>query len=48
MVVEGCGRAGGNDALFQAVRHAAREQSAGTLLVALGAQVVLLSDTEAD
>ncbi|HVN13457.1 MAG TPA: helix-turn-helix domain-containing protein [Kineosporiaceae bacterium] len=48
VVVEGRGRAGGNDALFQAVRHAAREEPAGTLLVARGAQVVLLADTEAD
>lgn len=48
VVVEGHGRSKDNDALFQAVRHAAREEPAGTLLVARGAQVVLLADHEAD
>lgn len=48
VVVEGQGRAKDNDALFQAVRHAAREEPAGTLLVARGAQVILLADHEAD
>jgi len=36
------------DALFQAVRHAARREPAGSLMVARGSQVVLLADTEAD
>ncbi|WP_088289128.1 CdaR family transcriptional regulator [Kineosporia sp. A_224] len=48
VVVEGHGRSKDNDALFQAVRHAAREEPAGTLLVARGAQVILLADHEAD
>ncbi|MBI4939888.1 MAG: helix-turn-helix domain-containing protein [Actinobacteria bacterium] len=48
VVVEGQGRSKDNDALFQAVRHAAREEPAGTLLVARGAQVILLADHEAD
>jgi DNA-binding PucR family transcriptional regulator len=48
LVVEGHGRTRDNDAFFQAVRHAAREEPAGTLLVARGAQVVLLADREAD
>ena len=48
VVVEGQGRSRESDALFQAVRHAARDESAGSLLVARGAQVVLLADHEAD
>lgn len=48
LVVEGRGRSKDNDVLFQAVRHAAREESAGSLLVARGTQVVLLADAEAD
>ena len=48
VVVEGRGRSKDGDALFQAVRHAAREESAGSLLVARSAQVVLLADQEAD
>jgi sugar diacid utilization regulator len=48
LVVEGRGRTRDNDSFFQAVRHAAREEPAGTLLVARGAQVVLLADCEAD
>jgi sugar diacid utilization regulator len=48
LVIEGHGRSRDNDAFFQAVRHAAREEPAGTLLVARGAQVVLLADCEAD
>lgn len=48
LVIEGHGRTKDNDAFFQAVRHAAREEPAGTLLVARGAQVVLLADCEAD
>jgi len=48
LVIEGHGRAKDNDAFFQAVRHAAREEPAGTLLVARGPQVVLLADCEAD
>lgn len=46
--VEG-GRGGvGIDALFQAVRIAARDESVGSLLVARGSQTVLLADREAD
>ncbi|MGE3287631.1 MAG: PucR family transcriptional regulator [Pseudonocardia sp.] len=48
LVVEGRGRMRDTDVLFQAVRNAAREESAGSLLVARGAQVVLLADREAD
>jgi sugar diacid utilization regulator len=48
VVVDGHGRSKDTDALFQAVRHAAREEPAGSLLVARGAQVVLLADHEAD
>ncbi|MGQ0577238.1 MAG: PucR family transcriptional regulator [Pseudonocardia sp.] len=48
LVVEGRGRTRDNDVFFQAVRHAAREEPAGTLLVARGSQVVLLADSEAD
>ncbi len=48
VVVEGRGRTKDNDAFFQAVRHAARDEPAGTLLVARGAQVVLLADNEPD
>lgn len=48
LVVEGKGRSTGTDVLFQAVRHAARDEPAGSLLVARGTQVVLLADTEAD
>jgi DNA-binding PucR family transcriptional regulator len=48
VVVEGHGRERGNDTLFQAVRRAAREEPAGSLLVARGTQVVLLADREAD
>ena len=48
VVVEGPGKTGDTDALFQAVRRAARDEPAGSLLVARGAEVVLLADTEAD
>ncbi len=48
VVVEGRGRTRDNDALFQAVRRAARDEAAGSLLVARGAEVVLLADTESD
>ncbi len=48
VVIEGRGRSADTDALFHAVRHAAREEPAGSLLVARGAQVVLLADHEAD
>lgn len=48
VVVEGRGRTRDNDAFFQAVRRAARDEPAGTLLVARGAEVVLLADCEAD
>jgi DNA-binding PucR family transcriptional regulator len=52
VVVEGepprSGRGGDSDLFFQAVRTAAREEPAGSLLVARGSQVVLLADTEAD
>ncbi len=48
VVVEGRGRTRDNDKFFQAVRTAAREEPAGTLLVARGAEVVLLADCEAD
>lgn len=47
VVVEGQGRSRPGDALFRAVRRAASDQPAGTLLVARGAQVVLLADHEA-
>lgn len=48
VVVEGRGRTRDNDAFFQAVRRAARDEPAGTLLVARGAEVVLLADCEAE
>ncbi|HVL86150.1 MAG TPA: helix-turn-helix domain-containing protein [Pseudonocardia sp.] len=48
LVVEGRGRSRDTDQLFQAVRHAARDEPAGSLLVARGTQVVLLADVEAD
>lgn len=48
VVVEGRGRTRDTDALFQAVRRAARDEPAGSLLVARGAEVVLLADTESD
>lgn len=48
VVVEGRGRTRDNDKFFQAVRTAAREEPAGSLLVARGAEVVLLADCEAD
>ena len=48
LVIEGRARAGDNDTFFQAVRHAAREEPAGSLLMARGSQVVLLADSEAD
>lgn len=48
VVVEGPEHTGDNDALFQAVRRAARDEPAGSLLVARGAEVVLLADTEPD
>ncbi|HEY2221374.1 PucR family transcriptional regulator [Actinomycetospora sp.] len=48
VVVEGPEGTGDNDALFQAVRRAARDEPAGSLLVARGAEVVLLADTESD
>jgi sugar diacid utilization regulator len=48
VVVEGRGRTRDADVFFQAVRAAAREERAGTLLVARGAQVVLLADSEVD
>jgi sugar diacid utilization regulator len=48
VVVEGRGRTRDNDTFFQAVRRAARDEPAGSLLVARGAEVVLLADCEAD
>lgn len=48
VVIDGHGRERGNETLFQAVRRAAREEAAGSLLVARGTQVVLLADAEAD
>ncbi len=48
VVVEGRGRTRDADVFFQAVRAAAREERAGTLLVARGSQVVLLADSEVD
>ncbi|GLZ48220.1 hypothetical protein Acsp06_44050 [Actinomycetospora sp. NBRC 106375] len=49
VVVEGGGVAGnGEDALFQAVRRAAREGGAGSLVVARRGEVVLLADVEPD
>ena len=48
VVVDGQGRSPSSDALFHAVRHAARDDAAGSLLVARGSQVVLLADKEAD
>ncbi len=48
VLIEGSARSGDGDAIFQAVRHAARDENVGTLLVARGAQVVLLADQEAD
>ncbi|MFC4941927.1 PucR family transcriptional regulator [Pseudonocardia sp. GCM10023141] len=48
VVVEGRGRTRDADAFFQVVRCAARDEPAGTLLVARGTEVVLLADTEAD
>jgi DNA-binding PucR family transcriptional regulator len=46
VVVEGRSRTGDNDTFFQAVRHAARDEPAGSLLVARGSHVVLLADRE--
>ncbi|WP_300007105.1 helix-turn-helix domain-containing protein [Pseudonocardia sp.] len=48
VVIEGRGRTRDTDTFFQAVRRAARDEPAGTLLVARGADVVLLADCEAD
>jgi len=48
LVVEGKGRCDDGDVLFHAVRHAARDETAGTLMMARGSQVVLLADVEAD
>lgn len=48
VVVEGRGRTRDADTFFQAVRAAAREERAGSLLVARGSQVVLLADTEVE
>lgn len=48
LVIESRDHVPDNDTFVQAVRHAAREVSAGTLLMARGSQVVLLADTEAD
>lgn len=48
VVIEGRGRTCDNDTFFQAVRRAARDEPAGTLLVARGAEVVLLADCEPD
>ncbi len=48
VIVEGRGRTRDNDTFFQAVRRAARDEPAGTLLVTRGSEVVLLADCEAD
>lgn len=48
VVVEGHGRTRDDDGFFQAVRRAARDEPAGSLLVARGAEVVLLADAEPD
>ena len=48
VVVEGRGRTRDADVFFQAVRGAARDERAGSLLVARGSQVVLLADSEID
>lgn len=48
VVIEGRGRTRDTDMFFQAVRRAARDEPAGSLLVARGAEVVLLADCEAD
>ncbi len=48
VVIEGRGCTRDNDTFFQAVRRAARDEPAGTLLVARGAEVVLLADCEPD
>lgn len=48
VVIEGRGRTRDNDTFFQAVRRAARDEPAGTLLAARGAEVVLLADREPD
>lgn len=48
VVVEGKGASSASDALFQAVRTAAREASVGTLLVSRGQHVVLLAHREAN
>lgn len=48
VLVEGGRGSIGIDALFQAVRIAARDEGAGSLLVARGSQVVLLADRESD
>ena len=48
LVVAGQSRSNDSDLLFQAVRHAAREEGAGSLLAARGGQVVLLADAAVD
>jgi DNA-binding PucR family transcriptional regulator len=48
VVVEGHGRVRDDDAFFQAVRRAARDEPAGTLVVARRDEVVLLADGEPD
>ncbi|MCD2192921.1 helix-turn-helix domain-containing protein [Actinomycetospora endophytica] len=48
VVVEGHGRVRDDDAFFQAVRRAARDEPAGTLVVARREEVVLLADSEPD
>jgi sugar diacid utilization regulator len=48
VVIEGRGRTRDNNTFVHAVRGAAREEPAGSLLVARGAEVVLLADCEAD
>jgi len=46
IVVEGRGRSRDDEAFFHAVRRAARDEPAGSLLVARGGQVVLLADRD--
>lgn len=48
VVIEGRGCTRDSDTFFQAVRRAARDEPAGTLLVARGDEVVLLADCEPD
>jgi DNA-binding PucR family transcriptional regulator len=48
VVVEGNGRVHDSDAFFLAVRRVARQLHAGTLLVARGESVVVLSDADLD